>query len=102
MKVLALERARTNRRPEQATTDRLLLEEAQRVWDLQQAEVIREVYFRGDASEAALMLECRDEAQARSTLATLPLVREGLIDFDVVPLRPCPGLARLFAGGPVR
>jgi hypothetical protein len=29
-------------------------------------------------------------------LATLPLVSQGLIDFDLIPLRPYPGFARLF------
>ena len=29
---------------------------------------------------------------------SLPLVREKLITFEVIPLKPYPGLARLFAG----
>jgi hypothetical protein len=29
-------------------------------------------------------------------LETLPLVREGLIAFEVIPLKPYPGLWRLF------
>ncbi len=38
-------------------------------------------------------------SEARAALATLPLVREGLIDFELVPLAPYPGFARLF--GPI-
>ncbi len=78
-------------------TDPLLAAEAKQVWELQQAGVVREIYFRADRSEAVVILECRDEAEARSALAALPLVKEGLIDFDVVPLRPYSGFARLFA-----
>jgi hypothetical protein len=29
-------------------------------------------------------------------IATLPLVEMGLIAFDLIPLRACPGFARLF------
>jgi hypothetical protein len=42
------------------------------------------------------MLECRDVAEAEAVLRTLLLVREGLIAFDLIPLMPCPGFARLF------
>ena len=71
--------------------------EALRVWELYQADVIRELYFRTDRPDAVLMLECADVQMARDTLDTLPLVKEGLIAFDLIPLRPYPGLARLFA-----
>jgi hypothetical protein len=72
--------------------------EAARVWALHQAGVIRESYFRADATQAVLILECADVAEARAALATLPLVREGLIAFELIPLRPYDGFARLFEG----
>jgi hypothetical protein len=71
--------------------------EAAKVWELYQAGVLRELYFRQDRSEAVLMLECADVAEAHDILQTLPLVKEGLITFDVIPLKPYPGFARLFA-----
>jgi muconolactone delta-isomerase len=74
-----------------------LADEARRVWELQQAGVVREIHFRADRSDAVLILECADVAAARQALATLPLVRAGLIDFEVIPLKPYPGFARLFA-----
>jgi len=82
--------------------------EAERVWELHQAGVVRELYFRDDRDEAVLVLECGGIDEARAALASLPLVRAGLIDFELVPLRAYPGFARLFtpaaeAGtGPVR
>jgi hypothetical protein len=36
-------------------------------------------------------------AEASEVLGTLPLVREGLIAFELVPLVPYPGFFRLFA-----
>ena len=70
--------------------------EARRAWELYQSGVIREIYFRADRSEAIPMLECRDIQEAGQVLATLPLVQERLIHFDVIPLVPYPGFARLF------
>jgi len=71
--------------------------EAARVWELYQAGAIREMYYREDRSEAVLMLECADVDEANQILHTLPLVQQGLITFDVIPLKPYPGFVRLFA-----
>lgn len=70
--------------------------EARRAWDLHQEGLIRELYFRADRAEAVLVLECADVAEAEAVLATLPLVRAGLITFELIPLRAYPGFARLF------
>src|SRR5664279_2527363 len=71
--------------------------EAARIWELQQSGLLREIYFRQDRSDAVLMIECADVAEAHRILGSLPLVRKGLITFEVIPLMPYPGLARLFA-----
>jgi hypothetical protein len=71
--------------------------EAARAWELYQAGTIREIYFRADRANGVLVLEVADLAEARTAVDSLPLVAAGLIDFDLVPLRPYPGWARLFA-----
>jgi hypothetical protein len=71
--------------------------EAERVWDLYQVGNLREFYFRQDQATAVLVLEYASVEEAQKVLDTLPLVREGLITFDVIPLRAYPGFARLFA-----
>lgn len=76
----------------------LLIEEARKVWDLYQADFIREIYFRADKKSAVLILECSDIEEAKSRLSELPLVSENLIDFDLIPLIPYPGFSRLFEG----
>jgi muconolactone delta-isomerase len=96
MKFLALEVELPGAGP--ADFEPHLRAEARRVWDLQQAGTVREIYFRADQHTAVLVLECGDLAEARSALASLPLVAEGLIRFEVLPLAPYPGFARLFAG----
>jgi muconolactone delta-isomerase len=73
-----------------------LTAEAARAWELYQAGVIREIYFRQDRPDAVLILECADVEEAEDVLDTLPLVKVGLVTFEVIPLAPYPGFARLF------
>lgn len=94
MKILALEVEAEGIKPEQYTPH--LKSEARRVWELYQNGTIRELYFRADRSEAVLILECADVREAKQLLESLPLVQAGLITFDVIPLIPYPGFARLF------
>ncbi|UCC54133.1 MAG: hypothetical protein JSV68_09195 [Anaerolineaceae bacterium] len=94
MKILACEREVPGVRDEKFSPH--LREEAARVWELYQAGVLREIYFRQDRSSAVLVLECADVGEARMVLDTLPLAKEELIAFDIIPLAPYPGFARLF------
>jgi hypothetical protein len=71
--------------------------EARRAWELYQADVIREIYFRADRPNGVLVLEVSDLADARRVIDSLPLVAAGLIDFDLVPLRRYRGFAGRFA-----
>ncbi|MDQ1289943.1 MAG: hypothetical protein QG622_3509 [Actinomycetota bacterium] len=41
-------------------------------------------------------METDSPEAARTALRRLPLVRAGLIDFEIIPLRAYPGFARLF------
>jgi predicted aconitase with swiveling domain len=58
--------------------------------------VIREIHFREDRSQAVILLEAESTAQGQAVLGQLPLVKAGLIEFEVIGLRPYPGFARLF------
>ena len=71
--------------------------EAARLWELVQAGTVRETYFRADRHAAVLVLECADTDEAQRALASLPLVAAGLIEFELIPLVPYDGFARLFA-----
>lgn len=94
MRILALEIEAEGTKPEQYAPH--LKSEARRVWELYQNSTIRELYFRADRSNAVLILECTDVREAQQVLDSLPLVQAGLITFDVIPLVPYPGFARLF------
>ncbi|RJP70098.1 MAG: superoxide dismutase [Ignavibacteriales bacterium] len=71
--------------------------EAEKAWQLQQAGIIRELYFQKEQHIAVLILECADETEAKKYLSTLPLVKEKLIRFDLIPLLPYDGFSRLFS-----
>ncbi len=73
-----------------------LRSEALKVWELCQAGIIREVYFRQDRPEAVLVLECKDAAEVQQVLESLPLVHEDLITFDLILLLAYSGFSRLF------
>lgn len=70
--------------------------EAARVWQLYQQGIVRELYFHRDEHIAVLILECATVDEANAHLATLPLVQAGLIRFQIMPLVPYDGFARLF------
>jgi hypothetical protein len=95
MKILAVEKEMPGVREKEFKPH--LRAEAAQAWELYQAGVFREMYFRQDWPGAVLILECTDVEQAREVLNTLPLVQEGLISFDIIPLLPYPGFSRLFA-----
>lgn len=85
---------------EERFTDAVLREEAARAWELHRSGDIRELYFRTDRDAAVLVLESPSVDHARALLATLPLVRDRLIGFELIPLRTYPGFERLFLTTP--
>ena len=80
MKILA--KSRTLAADEAAFTPELLRAEAETVWSIQHSGTLREIYFTA-GGEAVLVLEAANAAAARRVLATLPLVRAKLIEFEI-------------------
>jgi muconolactone delta-isomerase len=96
MKIIALEKEVAGVTDEQFTSA-ILKKESEMAWKLHQSGIIRELYFRQDRHEAVLILECKNAKEAKSVLAKLPLVKSGLIAFDLIPLKAYNGFVRLFA-----
>ncbi len=94
MKIIAIEREKPGITPGQFTP--YLKAKSAKLWDLYQNGLVRELYFRQDQSTAVLVLECATIDDARAALGEMPLVQAGLIEFDLLPLKPYPGFARLF------
>lgn len=95
MKILAIEKEVEGSDPKLFSLH--IRNEALKVYEYYQKGVIRKIYFRKNKNEAILILECNDENEAKNFIKTLPLVENGLIDFEIIPLQPYPGFERLFA-----
>jgi hypothetical protein len=74
----------------------LLKAEARCLFDLQQADCIRQVYFTADTKSAVIEWECDSIDKVCASIETFPLVKAGLIRFKVFPLVPYSGFNRLF------
>lgn len=94
MKIMALEKDKGNK-PAGAFKP-YLKAEAEAVWKLYKEGIIREIYFMGNRAAAVIILECANGESALQYLNELPLVKNNLITFDVIPLVPYPGFERLF------
>jgi hypothetical protein len=94
MRILAIERPVDGAGPAQFTPE-LAAAEAHRAWDLHQAGVIRELFFRRIRPRRCSCSNVRTSPRQRP-LASLPIVAGGLIEFEVLPLRAYSDFARLF------
>jgi len=93
MKILAIE---TELKKLNAISNKeILKQEALAVLELQQKDVLREIYFDENHC-AVLILECHDKNEAEQILAGLPLVKNGFIQFEIKELQPYTGFSRLF------
>jgi hypothetical protein len=60
---------------------------------------IRELYSRGDGKGVVFLVEAKSEDEARTTMETLPLAKQQLMDHQYVPVGPLMPLRMLI--GPV-
>ncbi len=93
MKILAIEKEIVGRT--KAQFEPYLRAEAQKVRELQDRGIIKEIYFTEATHEAVIIIECQDQSEAEKILKTLPLVKERLIEFNIVSLVPYDGFERL-------
>jgi len=93
MKILAIE---TELKKLNAISNKeILKQEALAVLELQQKDVLREIYFDENHC-AVLILECNNKTEAEKILSGLPLVKNGFIQFKIKELHPYTGFLRLF------
>ncbi len=90
--ILAIERELLH--PKWENPANILIEEAHHVYELQQKDILREIYFTEDKS-AVLILECESKDMILELINELPLVKERMIEFDVMALSPYTGLSRI-------
>ena len=95
MKILALDKILPGATEEKIKP--LLQQEARHAWESYLKEIVREIYFRKDRPGAVLVLECASVGEARNYIDELPLVKAGLVDFELIPLGPFIPFGALFA-----
>lgn len=71
--------------------------EMRAAWELYASGVVREMYSRADRPGAVFIIECDSVYDARNALDSLPLVKQGLVDYEIIPLGPFAPLKELFA-----
>ncbi|TPM37383.1 muconolactone Delta-isomerase family protein [Mesorhizobium sp. B2-3-4] len=70
----------------------LLPGEAEQRRTLYAEGAVRQIWNRGDIPGSGMMFEAGSDADVRGHLATLPLVKAGMMDIAaIVPLNPYPG-----------
>lgn len=74
-------------------------EEANVAWQLHTEGVLRSVHICPDRPGSVIILECQSLSDAEAALARLPMVKDGLITFDVSRMIPYTGWAALFRDG---
>lgn len=95
MKVLAIGHPRSGVRWEDIAP--YVGEQARTVWEQYETDQVREFYLRADHQPGAvLVLECADVMEAERLVAALPIAEAGLLDFELIPLRPYMGFRQLF------
>jgi hypothetical protein len=95
MKILAHEKE--SKLVQHENYDAYLRDEAAKVYELYLSGIIREFYFHQTDHTAVLVLECPDIDEAQKIISQLPLVKGGLITFELIPLVPYTGFSRLFS-----
>ena len=71
--------------------------EAEKIWEYYAAEVVRSTYYIADMSGAVLIIEADNLENAQAIVAEFPMAREGILNFEIIPLKPYTGLEALFA-----
>lgn len=94
MQFVALSRRLPGTTPEQLAAH--AADEALVAHQLLSEGVIRSIHMCPDRPGSMVTLECASLADAQAALARLPMVRDGLIAFDVSRLLPYTGYAALF------
>lgn len=95
MQLLALSRRLDGTTPEKLAA--LAADEARVAWQLHTEGVLRSVHLCPERPGSAIVMECASLEDAKAVLQRLPMVRAGLITFEVSRMLPYTGWAALFA-----
>lgn len=75
----------------------LLKPEAAHVWEMMTAGALRSIHYIKGPSGAVLLFEADNEQDVQTHVGKLPMVEQGLLSVEILPLTPFTGFAALFA-----
>jgi len=73
--------------------------EAERARELYGEGWLRQIWHRADGPGACLLWESASAEQVNELLSTLPFMKAGLLDIEVIPLAPYRGFAPIRRNG---
>lgn len=71
--------------------------EAVQAWEFYAAEQIRQMYYIADMSGAVMLWEGESVESVTKEAQKLPMYEAGVLDLEILPLKPYTGYASLFA-----
>lgn len=74
--------------------------EAAQAWEFYASEQIRQMYYIADMSGAVMLWEGESVESVTQEVQKLPMVKEGILACEIIPLKPYTGFASLFAQQP--
>ncbi len=89
MRIVAIAHRSDKHRPEDFAPH--LEAESAYAMKLYAEEKVRELYSRSDGKGAVLVVEAESEAEAEEILGGLPLVKLGMLSFDLYGIKPYRG-----------
>jgi len=84
MKILAIDKILPKATPKKIKE--ISYKEMIQAWKHYKSGFLREFYFRIDRPGAVLVLESESTIEAQKILSELPIVKEGLVEFEIIPL----------------
>jgi hypothetical protein len=70
--------------------------EAGQAWEFYASEQIRQMYYIADMSGAVMVWEGESVESVTQQVEKLPMVKEGILACEILPLKPYTGYASLF------
>jgi Muconolactone delta-isomerase len=70
--------------------------EAAQVWEFYASEQIRQMYYVADMSGAVMLWEGESVESVTQEVQKLPMLKEGILTCEILPLKPYTGYSSLF------
>ncbi|MFB2894833.1 hypothetical protein ACE1CI_18135 [Aerosakkonemataceae cyanobacterium BLCC-F50] len=71
--------------------------EAEAVWQQYSAEILRSIHYIADMSGAVIFCEAPNLEDMQAIADQFPMAKAGVLNFEILPLKPYTGLESLFA-----